>query len=92
MEVAEDQTELPGASVDEGDSSEAIARRGHAVAAGTEMLGEQLPDLRFVVDDEDFERFRELISTWHVHCLVAAGSTPSTRIGTARQNMNSCPR
>ena len=46
MQVGQDQTELPGASVDEGDSGEAIARRGHAVTAGSEMLGEQFPDLR----------------------------------------------
>jgi len=92
MHVGQVQNELPGASVDERDSGEAIARRGYAVAAGSEMLGEQLSDLRLVVDDEDFETFRWLIGTWHGHCLVAAESTPSTRIGTARQNMNSCPR
>ena len=50
MQVGQDQSELPGASVDERDSGEAIARRGHAVAAGSEMLGEQLPDLRLVVE------------------------------------------
>lgn len=76
MQVGQDQTELPGASVDEGDSGEAIARRGHAVTAGSEMLGEQLPDRRLVVDGEDFEPFRWLIGTWHGHCLVAAEAPP----------------
>ena len=40
MQVGQDRTKLPGASVDERDSCEAIGRRGHAVAAGSEMLGE----------------------------------------------------
>jgi hypothetical protein len=41
---------------------------GYAVAAGSEMLGEQLSDLLLVVDDEDLEPIRWLIGAWHRHC------------------------
>ena len=67
-------------------------RKMHVGQVQNELPGASVDERDSGEASEDLEPFRWLIGAWHGHCLVAAESTPSTRIGTARQNMNSCPR